>query len=125
MAVLGRLDDLAEEHWLLQDLAKKVRYRYAQVLEYLPESLDPADLDSDHVATHDQLRREVVQAQRTALIDLRNRGTIGDDTLRRFERDLDLEELRTEIQILSANHERTAQAHNGGSSIQIETAGSK
>jgi CPA1 family monovalent cation:H+ antiporter len=97
LSVLGRLDALAGEPWLPHDLAKKVRYRYSHLLEHLPESLDLADLDTDHVATHDQLRREVVQVQRRTLIDLRNRGVIGDDALRRVERDLDLEELRTEI----------------------------
>ena len=39
----------------------------------------------------------MVQTQRLALIDLRNRGAIGDDALKRVERDLDLEELNTGI----------------------------
>ena len=34
---------------------------------------------------------------RVPVTDLRNRDVIGDDALRRIERDLDLEELRTEI----------------------------
>jgi monovalent cation/hydrogen antiporter len=97
LAALHRLDDLASESWIPHGLAEKLRARYKHTLEHLPESLDPADLDGDHVATHDRLRREVIQAQRLAIIDLRNRGAIGDDALRRIERDLDLEELRTEI----------------------------
>lgn len=76
-------------------MAAKLRHRYEHELEHLPESLDPAD--RAHVAAHDGLRRELVQAQRLALIDLHNRGVIGDDALRRVERDLDLEELRTPI----------------------------
>lgn len=96
-AALVRLDDLANESWPPERLADKLRLRYEHMLEHLPESLDPADLDSDHIASHDRLRREIVDAQRLAIIDLRDRGAIGDDALRRIEHDLDLEELRTEI----------------------------
>ncbi len=96
-AALRRLDDLTSESWLSLDLADKLREHYQHVLEHLPKSLDPADLDRDHLAAHDRLRREVVQAQRLAIIELRDRGAIGDDALRRIERDLDLEELRTVI----------------------------
>lgn len=96
-AVLSKLDEFAGEPWVPEVLAHKMRYHYEHVLEHLPESLDPADVDSDHVGTHDQLRREVVRVQRMAAIELRNRGTIGDDALRRVERDLDLEEIRTQV----------------------------
>lgn len=41
-----------------------------------------------------RLKREVLQAERNTIIQLRNEGTIGDDVMRRIERDLDLEELR-------------------------------
>lgn len=40
------------------------------------------------------MRREVLAAERIAVLDLRNRGVISDDALRRVERDLDLDELR-------------------------------
>ena len=45
---------------------------------------------------HEEIRRSVIGAQRVAIIDLRDRGVIGDAALRRVERDLDLEELRAE-----------------------------
>jgi hypothetical protein len=45
---------------------------------------------------HEKIRRAVIDAQRVAVIDLRDRGVIGDEALRRVERDLDLEELRME-----------------------------
>jgi CPA1 family monovalent cation:H+ antiporter len=38
----------------------------------------------------------VIEVERGAIIDLRDRGEISDDILRRIERDLDLEELRME-----------------------------
>jgi monovalent cation/hydrogen antiporter len=45
---------------------------------------------------HEQIQRGVIAAQRTAVIELRDRGEINDQTLRIIERELDLEELRME-----------------------------
>lgn len=45
---------------------------------------------------HEQIQLGVISAQRNAVIDLRDRGKINDDTLREIERELDLEELRME-----------------------------
>jgi monovalent cation/hydrogen antiporter len=45
---------------------------------------------------HEEIQRGVISAQRTAVIELRDRGEINDQTLRAIERELDLEELRME-----------------------------
>jgi len=45
---------------------------------------------------HDEIRRSVISAERLAILDLRDRGEISDDALRAIERDLDLDELRSE-----------------------------
>ena len=45
---------------------------------------------------HRAIRHAVIEAERDAIIDLRDRDEISDDVLRRVERDLDLEELRME-----------------------------
>jgi len=45
---------------------------------------------------HEQIQRGVINAQRTAVIELRDGGEINDETLRVVERELDLEELRME-----------------------------
>ena len=45
---------------------------------------------------HEEIQRGVIAAQRTALIELRDRREINDQTLRTIERELDLEELRME-----------------------------
>jgi monovalent cation/hydrogen antiporter len=45
---------------------------------------------------HEEIQRGVIAAQRTAVIELRDRGEINDQTLRAIERELDLEELRME-----------------------------
>jgi Na+/H+ antiporter len=45
---------------------------------------------------HEEIQRGVIAAERTAVIELRDRGEINDQTLRVIERELDLEELRME-----------------------------
>jgi CPA1 family monovalent cation:H+ antiporter len=45
---------------------------------------------------HRQIRRSVIDAERDAVLSLRQRGEITDEAWRRIERDLDLEELRME-----------------------------
>ena len=45
---------------------------------------------------HEEIQRAVIGAQREAVIELRERGEINDQTLRIVERELDLEELRME-----------------------------
>ena len=47
-----------------------------------------------HAPIQQRLRQEVLQAERAAVIGLRNRGRIDDETLRLVERELDLEEQR-------------------------------
>jgi hypothetical protein len=43
-----------------------------------------------------QLRLKLINAERSAVIDLRDQGTISDAAFRNVERNLDLEELREE-----------------------------
>jgi CPA1 family monovalent cation:H+ antiporter len=45
---------------------------------------------------HEEIQRGVISAQRAAVIELRDRREINDQTLRLIERELDLEELRME-----------------------------
>jgi Na+/H+ antiporter len=45
---------------------------------------------------HEEIQRGVIAAQRTAVIELRDRREINDQTLRSIERELDLEEIRME-----------------------------
>jgi len=45
---------------------------------------------------HEEIQRGVIAAQRTAIIELRDRGEINDQTLRAIELELDFEEIRME-----------------------------
>ncbi len=93
-AALQQLTDLTTATWVPEAATNKLQHQYQHQLSHLPASLDPIDRDDDHIAAHRRLRNEIISAQRVALIDLRNRGLIADDILRRVQRDLDLEELR-------------------------------
>ena len=55
---------------------------------------DPAA--EQELLEHRLIRRAVIDAERAAVLRLRDRGAIDDDVWRRVERDLDLEELRME-----------------------------
>ncbi|HEY7737143.1 MAG TPA: Na+/H+ antiporter [Candidatus Limnocylindrales bacterium] len=56
----------------------------------------PADEQETELYEHRQIRRAVIDAEREAVILLRDDGVISDAVLRVIERDLDLEELRME-----------------------------
>jgi hypothetical protein len=54
------------------------------------------DLEEPYMRRLVSLERKLIGVQRTTLIDLRDRGAIGDDVLRRFLVSLDLEESQLE-----------------------------
>jgi len=95
-AALSRLDALATEAWVPQDALAQLRSHYAHKLEALTAAMDGAgDERFDvHAPGESRLRQEVLAAERAAVIGLRDRGRIDDETLRLVERELDLEEQR-------------------------------
>ena len=48
-------------------------------------------------AQYQRLRRELLSAERMAVVDLQRRGVIDDAVMRRVTRDLDLEEERLDL----------------------------
>ncbi|MDX6583146.1 MAG: monovalent cation/hydrogen antiporter [Solirubrobacterales bacterium] len=106
-AAMGRIDELAEEEWVLEDTAERMRasYRFRQrrFTALSAEGDFDGGLDGDGIdyetrsLAYQRLVRELLEAQRSAVLDLRDRGAINDDVLRRLERELDLEDSRLEI----------------------------
>ncbi|HEY7526048.1 MAG TPA: Na+/H+ antiporter [Candidatus Limnocylindria bacterium] len=97
-AALGRLEELAAEWPGHLELIEQMRARFTHAEEHLEhdhEAEGAPEPDQEQIE-HEAIRRAVIGAQRVAIIDLRDRGVIGDAALRRVERDLDLEELRAE-----------------------------
>jgi NhaP-type Na+/H+ or K+/H+ antiporter len=95
-AALARLDELAGEKQMPQDALARLRSHYTDKLEALNNAMDGTGDErfDGHEPTQQRLRREVLDAERAAVISLRDRGRIDDETLRLVERELDLEEQR-------------------------------
>jgi CPA1 family monovalent cation:H+ antiporter len=95
-AALERLDQLVAEGWVLEDTAARVRGGYQFRIDRFSARVDP---DGDgkiekRSLKYQRLRRELLDAERHAVVELRNTGEISDEVMRRIERDLDLEESR-------------------------------
>jgi monovalent cation/hydrogen antiporter len=89
-AALKSLDDITDDRELSEEVVKLLRARHETRINQLPDSLDP---DADDVsAAGIDLTRELIAAERKFIhVQLRD-GRITDETRRRIERDLDLEE---------------------------------
>ena len=81
------------------ELIDQLRARSEHANEHLEHdhAAEGAPTPDQEQIDHEKIRRAVIDAQRVAIIDLRDRGVIGDAAVRRVERDLDLEESRLEI----------------------------
>jgi monovalent cation/hydrogen antiporter len=98
-AALARIEELADEDWVRPDTAQRMRDLYDYRRRRFAARFDDGDdgvLDEQSRA-YQRLRRELLEAERQAILDLRNRGVINDEVWRRVERDLDLEDTRLEI----------------------------
>jgi monovalent cation/hydrogen antiporter len=94
-AAVARLDALVTEMPGHVPLIDKLRELYLhRSSHYGPSGEDDADFDENEAREHDEIRKAVLAAERSALIGLLERGEIGEEALRRVERDIDLEEIR-------------------------------
>ena len=98
-AALARIDELSSEDWVRDDTAERVSgiFRYRQ--RRFGAQADGDGEGEQYEERTDAYRRlmyELFDAQREALLSLRNQGEIGDEVRRRIERELDLEESRIE-----------------------------
>jgi Na+/H+ antiporter len=95
-AALARLEELAPEEWVRDDTAERLRGLYGFRRDRFRARLDGEDGGEieDQSARFQRLRRELLQAERDALVSLRNSGMINDEVMNRVFRDLDLEDSR-------------------------------
>ena len=95
-AALARLDQLAGEGWVLEETAERLRGQYQFRIDRFSARADP-DADEKlekRSLKFQRLRRELIDAERHAVVELRNTAEISDEVMRRVERDLDLEASR-------------------------------
>ena len=96
-AVLEHLGEATDRDGLPEELADGLRAQYLARLHRLEALGDEAGPEEEVAATAQAelaLRRDLVAFQRRTLSDLRDQGGVGLTTLRKIERDLDLEEAR-------------------------------
>jgi Na+/H+ antiporter len=98
-AALDRLEELGEEDWTRDDTIDRLQRLYDYRRRRFAAQAGDAEDDGyeDRSFSYQRLMRELLDAQRAALLRLRNQGEISSDTMRRVERDLDLEDSRLEI----------------------------
>jgi Na+/H+ antiporter len=86
---LKSLDSITDDRELSDEVVKLLRARHETRSNQLPDSLDP---DRDASAAGIDLTRELIAVERKFIHVLLRDGKITDETRRRIERDLDLEE---------------------------------
>ena len=87
---LEELDAMTDDRELSEEVVKLLRARHQTRSNQLPESLDAEEHDASLRGT--ELTRELIGIERRFIHDLLRNGKITDETRRRIERDLDLEE---------------------------------
>ncbi len=98
-AAIERIDELQTEDWVRDETADRAR----RLMEYRARRFRSRYVDGPDGAfeersiAYQRLEREILEAQRRAVLDLRNEGRISDEVMHRIERDLDLEDTRLEI----------------------------
>jgi len=96
-AAVDRIGQLEREYPDHRELIDHLRETYVHRMEHVdPSDGTPLDESEAEQLVHRQIRRAVIDAEREAVIRMRDRGELSDDVMRRLERDLDLEELREE-----------------------------
>jgi CPA1 family monovalent cation:H+ antiporter len=99
-AAMARLEQLATENWVHPDEAEFFRARYQERADHYRAHYEGADLESEEerIKASLRLRRELLDAERGAIVRLRDEGYIADDILRRVQRGLDLESVQLDGQ---------------------------
>jgi monovalent cation/hydrogen antiporter len=98
-AALERLEELIAEEWVREDTAERMRglygFRRARFLSRVDSEADGSA--EERSVDYQRLRRELLDAERRAVVELRQIGRIDDEVMRRVVRDLDLEDQRLDV----------------------------
>jgi monovalent cation/hydrogen antiporter len=95
-AALARLEELADEDWVREDSLERLRGLFGFRRERFRSRFDPESDGAveDRSVAFQRLMRELLDAERQAVFELRRNRRIDDEVMRRVVRDLDLEEAR-------------------------------
>lgn len=94
-AALTRIDELENEDWAEAESVAYMRSLHEHRGHQYDGDGDQDEAERDRTMDEAvrRLKREVLEAERSALIRMRDTGDIGDEVLRRIERELDLQEI--------------------------------
>jgi len=99
-AALDKVDELEEQEWTRDGTVERVRrlyeFRQRRFKVLAGKIEDETDLDGSSLL-YQRMMHEIFDAQREALVGLRNSRQISSEVMRRVERELDLEESRLEV----------------------------
>ncbi len=96
-AVLNRIEDLGEDGEISPRTRERLRDLYQERVECYEAGLEAGQITEEYQessAAWSRWRRELFEAERAAILSLRDEGKISAEVMRRVERDIDLEELR-------------------------------
>jgi monovalent cation/hydrogen antiporter len=98
-AALARLEELVGEGWVREDTAERVEGLYRFRADRFGRRLDGrGDPDiEERSQAFQRLRRELLAAERDAVVELRRSGVISDDVMHRVLRDIALEDVRLDV----------------------------
>lgn len=98
-AALARLQELEGEDWVRDDTAERMRGLYNFRKTRFKARFDDGDDGSIEVRSqnYQRLRRELLDAERRAVVELRREGRINDDVMNTVQRDFDLEDARLDL----------------------------
>jgi monovalent cation/hydrogen antiporter len=98
-AALQRLEELAGEDWVYDDTVERMRGQYRFRSNRFRARYEGVDGDGTEArsAQFQRLRRELLDAERAAVLALRNEGMITEEVMQRVQRDIDLEDLRLDL----------------------------
>jgi CPA1 family monovalent cation:H+ antiporter len=95
-AALARLEELVAEGAVREDTAERLRGAYGFRVNRFRARFDDNDDGEieDRSTSYQRVRRELLDAERNAVVSLRRDGHINDDVMKRVQRDIDLEAAR-------------------------------
>lgn len=97
-AALVRLNELTKEDWPKPAHVEQLESHYGGRLQrFSPDAEIDPDCKKETSDAFLRLREETLAAERSALIRLRDEGTISDEVLHRLEQEVDVEALRLGI----------------------------
>ena len=98
-AAIARLDELVQDGTVLPDTAERLRGAYQFRQRRFRARFDDGDDGAieERSVQYQRARRELLDAERDAIVALRNEGRIAEEVMHSLQRDLDLEDSRLDV----------------------------